>query len=309
MKKEKQNKAPRREYSHKSLQIIEDNRMMFWDKYKFHNTLKFVVFLLCLAVIIASIVVKSKIGDTGFSGLLLIPAVIALCAAYGYAVFVRKKFDKKMKSYFELYFTCINEYALSEKGFSNVELQKPGKITLEEFNECLLYKNVYEAGSRGLTTFKYNDTEMSIVDCAGNIKDAKRIRPVFVGKMVRAKASYKGEKPVIVYIKGNERSLPPTNLEGIKAQEEDTKMVVYSDYKDYKKVLTTDVRKALAALKTEEVLVDVAVCIYQSKVFIMLGYDDPLMVLPLQNEFNPGPTEKYKKDIEAVAKLVEALNK
>lgn len=309
MKKEKQNKTPRREYPNKSLQIIEDNRLMFYDKYKFHNTLKFVVFLLCLGVIIASIVVKSKLEDGGFSGLLLIPAVVALCGAYGYAIFVKKRIDKKMKAYFELYFNCVNEYALSEKGFSDIELQKPGKITLDEFNESLLYKNVVEAGSRGLTKFKYNQIEMDVVDCAGNIKDAKRIRPVFVGKMVRSKASYKGDKPVIVYLKGNDRALPPTNVSEIKLQEEDTKMVIYSDNKDYKKVLNSDVKKALNAIKTEEILVDVAVSIHNSKVFIMLGYDDPLMVLPLQSEFNPEPTEKYKTDIEAVAKLVEALNK
>lgn len=309
MKKDKTKETQTPEYPHKALQLIEDTRKEFWKKYQLHNTLKFFVTLACFGVILVSIIIKNKLPNGDKSWIVLVVAILALGLAYGYALYVRKKFDAKMKSYFELYFSSINEFALSGKAFSKVELQKPGKITVEEFNECLLYKDVFEAGSRGLTTFKFNKVEMSVVDCAGNIKDAKRVRPVFVGKMVRAKASYKGEKPVIVYIKGNERALPPTNLEGIKAQEDDKKMVVYSNNKDYNKVLTTEVRKALEAIKTEKVLVDVAISIYKEKVFVMMGYDDPLMVLPLQTTFDSKPTEKYKKDIELVGKLVEALNK
>ena len=182
-------------------------------------------------------------------------------------------------------------------------------VTLEEFNESNLYKDVVETGSRGLTNFKYKKQEISIVDCAGNVKAEKRMKPVFVGKMVRAKASYKGDVPVIVYLKGNERALPPTNVAEIKNVLEDQKMVVYSNYKDWKKVLTSGVMKALESIKTDKILVDVAISIANEKVFVMMGYDDPLMVLPLQNEFDYKPTEIYKKDIFAVSKLIEALNK
>jgi hypothetical protein len=150
---------------------------------------------------------------------------------------------------------------------------------------------------------------MSIVDCAGNVRAEKRVRPVFVGKMLRAKAVYKGEKPILVYLKGNERALPPTNVDNIKNVFEDQKMVIYSDYADWKKVLTGPVMKALEAIKVNKILVDVAISIYEEKVFVMMGYDDPLMILPLQSEFDSKPTEIYKGDITEVVKLVEALNK
>ena len=309
MKKDKKQLQNKRKYADAALQKIEDARLEFYGKYKFHNNLKLVVTVICFMAILLVIFLKEVIANGTFQGLPLIIAILALAVAYGYSVYVKRKFNNKMKTYFELYFKSINDYALSSKGFKDVELQKPGKITLDEFKECQLYKDVCEAGSRGLTTFKYNKVEMSVVDCAGNIKDAKRMRPVFVGKMVRAKASYKGEKPVIIYLKGNDRALPPTNLEGIKKQEEDKKMIVYSNNEDYKKVLTAKARKTLEEIKTEKVLVDVAVSIYKGKAFAMLGYDDPLMVLPLQNEFDDAPTIKYKKDIEVVAKLLEALNK
>ena len=316
MKKEEtkvvEKEAEQNKYPNESLQHIEDERLVFWKSYKTHNSLKLVVMFICLAVIIVAWIVFSKIlANQGAlqSGLSIGVSIIGLGATYGYSVYVRKKFEKKMKDYFELYFNAINEYVFDKENYTNVELQNPGKIILEEFNESNLYKDVVETGSRGLTNFKYKKEEISIVDCAGNVKAEKRMKPVFVGKMVRAKASYKGDVPVIVYLKGNERALPPTNVAEIKNVFEDQKMVVYSNYKDWKKVLTAGVMKVLESIKTDKILVDVAISIANEKVFVMMGYDDPLMVLPLQNEFDYKPTEIYKKDILAVSKLIEALNK
>jgi len=302
------------QYPHESLKKIEDERSVFWKSYKLHNTLKLVVMMFCLALIVVAFIVfptifpKEKSGLQ--TGLTITIAVLALGGTYGYSLFVRKKFDRRLKEYFGLYFRCVHDYVFEDKAFSDVELApQPGKITLEEFNECKLYKDVIEAGSRGLTTFKYNKLEMSVVDCAGNIKADKRIKPVFVGKMVRAKASYKGDNPVFVYLKGNDRALPPTGIDEVKNVLENDKMVVRTEAKDWKKVLNGSVMKLIESIKTDKILVDVAISIYENRVFVMMGYDDPLMVLPLQTEFDCGPTEIYKKDILAVSKLVEALNK
>lgn len=312
MKKEKETKVVEQvQYPHEALKRVEDTRLVFWKSYKLHNTFKLIVMMVCLAaIIVAFIVLPNIIKNSSVQlGLTIGIAVLALGGTYGYSLFVRKKFERKMKEYFELYFNCCNEYVYGEKPFSNAELQNPGKITLDEFNKCGLYKDVLETGSRGLTNFKYNDLEMSIVDCAGNVKAEKRMKPVFVGKMVRATAKYDGEYPVYVYIKGNERSLPPTNMEGVEAVQDDEKMVVYSNYKDWKKVLNGPVMKALEAIKTDKILVDVAFSIGKGKVFAMLGYDDPLMVLPLQQEFDYKPTEIYKENMGVICKVIEALNK
>ena len=299
-------------YPHPALNKVEEERGVFWKSYKTHNTLKMVVMMVCLAAIIVAFIVFPQVFKSNpklQTGLTIVVAIAALGGTYGYSVFVRRKFDRKMKSYFDLYFRSVNDYVFEDIVFSDVELQSPGKITLDEFNECKLYKDVIEAGSRGLTTFKCKGLEASVVDCAGNIKDEKRIRPVFVGKMVRAKASYEGEQPVFVYLKGNERALPPTGLDEVKSVLDDEKMFVRSDYKDWKKVLNGTVMKAIEAIKVDKILVDIAFAIYSGKVYIMMGYDDPLMVLPLQNEFDSKPTEVYKKDMAAIAKVLEALNK
>ena len=300
-------------YPHEALQKIEDARSVFLKSYKVHNNIKLIILVLCMAaIIVAFIVVPTLTKDlpSGVSkGLMIGIAIVALGGTYGYSLYVRKKFDRKMREYFDLYFNSCNDYVFGEKPFSDAALQVPGKISLHEFTECGLYKDVIETGSRGLTFFKYNNLEMSIVDCAGNIKAEKRIKPVFVGKMLRATAKYDGEYPVFVYLKGNDRALPPTNMDGIEQVLDDETMTIYSNYKDWQKVLNSNVMKAIKAIKTENILVDVAFSIGKGKVFVMLGYDDPLMVLPLQQPFNYKPTEKYKENMSVVCKVVEALNK
>ena len=311
-KVEEVNEVKESKYPHEALQKVEDEREIFWKSYKTHNTFKLIVMMLCLAAIVVAFIVfpqvlkdKPKLQ----TGLTIMIAVLALGLTYGYSVYVRKKFDRKMKVYFDLYFNSVNEYVFGGKDYSDAELQNPGKITVDEFNECKLYKDVVEAGSRGLTTFKIKGIEASIVDCAGSIKAEKRVKPVFVGKMLRAPASYKGDKPIYVYLKGNERALPPTAIDEVKNVLEDQKLYVRSDYKDWKKVLNGTVMKAIEGIKVDKILVDVGITLYDGKVYVMMGYDDPLMVLPLQSEFNAHPTEVYKKDMAAVSKLIEALNK
>ena len=56
-------------------------------------------------------------------------------------------------------------------------------------------------------------------------------------------------------------------------------------------------------------LVDLSISLQKGRVFVCMGYDDPLMVLPLQNQFDPKPTEIFKKDVVKVLKLIEEFNK
>ena len=100
MKKEKEVKEvevieEETKYPHKSLQVIEDTRSVFWKSYKLHNTFKMVVMMICLAAIIVAFIVfpsifpKEKSGLQ--TGLTITIAVLALGGTYGYSLYVRKK--------------------------------------------------------------------------------------------------------------------------------------------------------------------------------------------------------------------------
>ena len=220
---------------------------------------------------------------------------------------MKKYMDAKLRDYFKIYYRAMNEFAFNSKGFTDVIEEEPSKITIDEFKETGLYKDVVNTSSRGLTSFKFNKKEYSIVDCAGHTKVNKRPALVFVGKLLRGKASYKGKENIIIYLKGSKQPLPPTNIDDVKKVLDDKAMCVYTNYKDWQKVVTKETLKKLNEIKTNELLADAAISIHDSKQFVALGYDDPLMVPPLEHEYDEKPVKQLKNDLVKVLAVMEEL--
>ena len=61
-------------------------------------------------------------------------------------------------------------------------------------------------------------------------------------------------------------------------------------------------------IKNGNSLVDIAITFKAGKMLVCLGYDDDIMVLPLEKPFNPKPTEEYKVELNKLLKIVEELN-
>ena len=299
-------------YSHEALERIENNRKGFLADYRKNNNLKIIISVLCILVIVVACIVLPYVMPEDMkklsTGITLGLFVIALAGTLSASMLTRKAMDKKMKIYFSDYYKAVNDFVIEGEGFENVALQDPGKITLEEFNEAQVYVNVIEAGSRGLTTFEYNKIPMRVVDCAGNVKGEKRMMPVFVGKCVSSAAKYAESDLILIYLKGNEKALPPTNVEGLEKVVDDEKMWIAANNKNWEKVITKDILALINEFTMNELLVDLAISLHDGKAFIMMGYDDPLMVLPLQNQFDSKPVEAFKEDFRKAVKLLEALN-
>ena len=296
-------------YSSKYLENIEEARAQFLKVYRFQNTMKWIVSAVCIAaVIFGCVVVPNLIGGTTGTIVMVSVLVVALAATILYSVFTRKGIQKKMHAYFDLYYDNVNHFVFDEIA-TNIKSQFPGKIEPEAFTDNNLYKDVIEVGSRGLTEFEYNGIPVAVADAAAQTRQEKRVVPVFVGKYLYAASNYAYDEPLYIYFRGDKRALPPTNLDGVKDVLDEKKYVVYSNNSDWKKVLTADIKKILNNIEMNKELVDLSVSLQKGRIFVCMGYDDPLMVLPLQNQFNPKPTELFKEDVKNVLKLIEEFNK
>lgn len=299
-------------YGDKPLEEIEERREKFFNTFKVQNTFKWVAALICIAAIIFGFAgIPNIIQDNASlaQGLSLGICLAAAAIMIVYSVLTKRYMNKAMRKYFNFYYRKVNEFAFNQEGFTNPVLQEPGKIDINLFRDSNLYKDIIDVGSRGLTEFEYNGIPMRIVDCAGNIKDDKRIRPVFVGKMLHCATAYLGEQSIVIYFKGNEKALPPTNVTELKVIEDNSKFIIYSNSEDAKKVIKPAIKKMLTNIEMNKYLIDLAISMHDGKIFVCFGYDDPLMILPMQNQFDPKPNEQFKKDLGSVIKVVEALNK
>ena len=297
-------------YDSEELQNIEDERVLFLNKYRSGNRLKSILFFLVMFLMVATFIIIPNVGQGASWQLptMISIAVVLLVGVLVYSYLTRKKMQQQMREYFSVFYGNMNQFVFSSKSFDKVVFENPGKIEDHLFLDSNLYKDVLEVRSRGATTFEFEHKPMLVCDCAGSVKAYKRVQPIFVGKYLVTGNKYDGKEPIYIYIKGDQRALPPTNLEEVKVVKDDKVMSIYTNNSIWEKTLTPSVMKIVNSLKPNKELVDIAISIQPGTTYIALGYDDPLMVVPLDRQFDQGPVKIYKKDILKACQLSKELD-
>ena len=297
-------------YDDDSLKDIETARLAFYKIVKRENIVKYSVAAVSIGLLIFAFAYLIRQNATALkvTGYCLMGVSILIIVAY---YILAKKFNnKKMKVYLKRYYGDTNTHVFAQPCFSDVHGDIDGKIENNEFNNSLLYKNVSTIGSRNIVNFKVNGKyECKLCDCAAQMTTMKKLEPLFIGKYLIAPNTYDGDQQIVVYLTGNSRALPPNNVEHLTKVVNTRKMIIYSENKNYESVLNAKARQLISELITNNVLVDVSISITKGKTYFGLGYDDCLMVLPLQDKFNPLPVYKFKKDMAIIADIITELNK
>lgn len=297
-------------YDSEELQAIENERVKFLGEYRSGNRLKSIIFFIVMFLMVGIFIIIPNVGQGAAWQLpvMISVAVVLLGCVLGFSFLTRKKMTQKMRNYFSIFYGNMNKYVFGSKSFDKVVFENPGKIEDHLFLDSNLYKDVLEVRSRGATTFEYEQKPVLVCDCAGSVKTDKRVTPIFVGKYLVTGNKYEGKDPIYIYIKGDQRSLPPTNLEEVKVVKDDATMAIYSNDSKWEKTLNTKVMKIINSMKPNKELVDIAISIQPGTTYIALGYDDPLMVIPLDRPFNQEPVKGYKKDILKACHLAKELD-
>ncbi len=298
---------PLYQYTDKDLADIEEARNTFHHIYKKLNLTKWIITGVGLVLVILSWIVPSAISGINANITMYISlgtTAVVLAALGGYSVLFRKKVDAAMKTYFKDFYdhTCHFVYPQSIEGLTGTV---DDKLPQETFMESNIYKDVVKVGSRAYMTFTYHAKKALIADCAAQKKGEKALETLFVGKFLKFEGITSKDE-LLVYLKGNKRALPPNTLHGRQLIEDSKSMVIYGSGKA-RSLLTKKVREALAKFDTNKTFIDMALTVNEKGLFLAMGYEDDLMVLPLDKPFNPQPTIQNKEDIEKVLNLVDAF--
>ncbi len=300
------------EYQDLALDEIEKARKDFYSSYKKMNRWKIALSIVGLAIIVLFWILPNVLHWGGENS--MVPMMVSLGVAAGVLVALgvmsyvtRKGNDKKIKAYFSVLYGKLNAYLFSGLPVGEIQGSADSKITKEEFQANGMYPKVISIGSRDNITFTYRDMDCSLADCAAQKDAGKAMQTVFVGKYLRTANSFQGsENGLVLYFRGNKRALPPESLPNLNLLEKNKTYAVYGDPAD-KKFLTPKIRSLLKGIHTNKVLVDVAIAIKPGKTYFALGYEDSLMVLPMQKPFNPGPTQEYKEELAFFLELAYAF--
>ncbi|MBQ2070240.1 MAG: hypothetical protein II467_04845, partial [Bacilli bacterium] len=117
-----------------------------------------------------------------------------------------------------------------------------------------------------------------------------------------------GEEGVVIYLKGNDRAIPPTSLTKRTAAIEEPYLNIYGRDK-YIAAISKEALEKIRNIQTDKLLVDVTISIQSGRTYFYLGYEDTLMVLPNKDPYNPNFAIAYKKQLEKFLCIGEELNK
>lgn len=299
---------PTYEYNDINLAAIEEARRSFHKSYKKLNILKWAITGGGLALMIAGWIIPSVIQGinsnvTMYISLGVTAVVLIILAVYSFIF--RKKVNKSMQEYFNTYYLNTDKYVYPTE-IENMQGSVDDKLPQEIFLESNIYRDVVKVGSRAYKTFVYSGNRAVIADAAAQKKGDRQLETLFVGKFLKFE-NITTDDELLIYLKGNKRALPPNSLKGRKLIEDTRDMVIYGSGKA-RKLLTKKVKEALAQFNTNKTFVDMAVSVNEKGLFIAMGYEDDLMVLPLEKSFNPAPTTQFKNDMVKVLKLVDAFS-
>jgi hypothetical protein len=295
------------QYDDDNLAGIEKARLVFHDAYKKSGIIRWIVTAIVLVAIVLGYILPIVITDWNSYQMIITLVVLGVSIAIlaTYSILSNRSMKKVLATYINEYYRLTNAYVFAGQDITEVQGNVDTKLNPDDFKNADLYKDVYKVGSRESLTFKYKGLAVALADAAGQVKGAKSLQTVFVGKFIMAPNSYKGPS-LIVYLKGNSRALPPTTISGTPL-EDHRDFIVYGD-KGAKKALSPKLRAALGQLNTNDTFVDCALSIQEGKTYIAMGYEDNLMILPEDKPFNPAPTEQFRSDFLKILNVIDVLN-
>ena len=298
------------EYDDPRLQAIEDARLEWNRSYRKTNSLKMTLTIIAIVLIVAGYMIPYFAIQDEEAKKTWTLVVCGICAAIGlgavaaYGFIARKKNRESISNYFNAYYSNVNDYIFDGLPIENLRGNADSKIDKAEVDAAGLYPNT-QVGSRDNITFTYDGMDCALCEMAAQKDTGKALSTVFIGKYLRTHNSLAiSTDGLVIYFKGNDRALPPTvKLPVIK---ETKKYVLYGD-KENERCLTPEVWQLLKSVRTDRLLVDVAISIKPGRTYIALGYEDDLMILPNDKPFNPKYVKAYAEQIKLFLRIAKEL--
>lgn len=242
-------------------------------------------------------------------------AILSVVGIAVFGIFQKKKTVKSTEDYLTAYFDNSDAFLFDGLPVENIQGGLKDKVTADEFNAADLYgacskhEEPSNVGSRDSKTFEYEGMKCALADVGAEARNPKGFLTVFIGKYLRTENHLDvKDGGLFVYFKGNARATPPSFLFQKDANliEDHKKYCVYGA-KENKKLITPELRKAFKEIHTDNLLIDLAISFKSGKTYWAFGYEDTLMVAPVDKPFDPVYLQKFKEHLTYILNLAKTL--
>lgn len=286
-------------------QVIEEGRLAFTKKYKDGRRNSYIAMGVVVALAIMAVIfigfnqMGFKIAGWSTIGV----AVVGMIVFY---IVTRNQLPSATKEYIALVNNELNKRNFSDTKFSDVYTDKNEKLEASENISDNIYLNITNIASRNVINGKFAGRTFKVGDCGLYSGAGKNRTSLFVGKYVSYPNDLHFENRYILVLKGSSAVDQPNDMADLKLLSDDDGLLIYGKENAKPNAdLGKDFISAIKKISVDNHLLNANFVIWSGHCSAYLSYDDPIMTLPFEKEFNKEPNEQYAHNLLAVLSAFE----
>ena len=290
-----------REYS----EVIEEARLAFIKKYKAGRRNSYIAMGVVLAIAVAAVIcITFNVFALKIVGWSLVGSgVVGMLIFY---IVTRNSLPKATKDYIQVVNDQMNMRNFSDTRYSEVTTDKNEKIELSDPISDGIYKGLNNIASRNVINGKFDGRTFKVGDMGVYTGQGRARGSAFVGKYFTLVNDCHFEGRYIIVSKGQTPVDQPTDVEDLVVLEDKDSFAIYG--KEGNKPSSDLSQKfidKIKAIKIEEHLLNLNVVIWAGHTSVYASFDDQIMTLPYEKEYDKAPNEQYAK---VLLSLFDALS-
>ena len=289
--------------------VIEQARLAFMKVIKKNRIASFIAMGVVLAIAVASVIF---IGMTGMgwkiAGWVLIgSAVLGMIIFY---IVSRNIVPNATKEYIAVVNKQMNMRNFMDGQFTEVSTDKNEKMELADPISDAIYSNIANIASRNVINGKFDGRTFKVADMGLYSGAGKQRTSAFVGKYVSYPNDLHFEGRYILVFKGQVPTDLPSDINDLVILHEGDDMLVYGkEGNKYESDLGKDFFKEIKKVSVERHLLNLNVVIWSGHSAAYASYDDKIMTLPYQENYNKESNEQYADDLLQIFNSLKLLVK
>ncbi len=306
------NAEPLKESEEEVCKTIEKGRQVYYAQQKKMRRINTISSVGILAVILAAFVLMLTLGrDEKYSFITYIGfgvMILCLIGAFIFSKITKNKLTAAADQYLDLLCKTINGYLFQGEDFSDLTASATKQLDKELFTDARIYKDIKGTKSRNTISVNYKGKVLLSAEMAASIQIKNRLSPMFLGRFYDYENSYdKNGCRILMQIKGGNLSRPVDDLDGVELAENNKNYLVYTNDKEWKKVLNAKTISKITALKIDKTLIDVIVSIRPGKTCIGIDYSDEFMSIFIDKEFDFNTVKRCQRDLAKVLAVLDEI--
>lgn len=281
--------------------VIEDARKELHKSYttsrRISNILMFVVLAAIVGIMFLIISNNQVLKIVGYclAGALVVGMVV-------YYVINRKKLPNKIRDYVPFVMRILNDQIFSRQGFSEIKNDPEEKLAMDDLIGDAVFKDATGINSRNIVRGVYKGHHFLYAEAALTRPSSRKqqVPPLFVGRYVSVPNQMKFDGRFIFAFKNSKSPVDlPNNIDDLVVLEDKDELTVYGlEGANYHDIIDNKILSQLKKLKVEGHLLNVNVVFWGGHTAVYLSYDDPILSVPFEKEFDKAAFEQTINDLD-----------